>query len=67
MLDWLQQCYRFNCGGHHVPKNDIIRRFYRSKKMFFEVYQGLADHWEIYYNSNEIFEKIADQDLLISK
>ena len=47
-------------GGHHVPKNDIIRRFYRSKEMFFKVYKDLVDYWEIYYNSNEIFEKVAD-------
>ena len=51
-------------GGHHVPKDDIIRRFYRSQKMFFEVYKDLVDHWEIYYNSNEIFEKIADVDAI---
>ncbi len=49
-------------GGHHVPKNDIIRRFYRSQKMFFDLYRDLVDSWEIYYNSNEIFEKIADID-----
>ncbi len=49
-------------GGHHVPKDDIIRRFYRSKTMFFEVYKDLVDHWEVYYNSNEIFEKVADTD-----
>ncbi len=51
-------------GGHHVPKDDIIRRFYRSKQMFFEVYKALVDHWEIYYNSNEIFEKIADTNVI---
>ena len=49
-------------GGHHVPKDDIVRRFYRSQKMFFNVYKDLVDRWEIYYNSNEIFEKIADID-----
>lgn len=47
-------------GGHHIPKDDIIRRFYRSKELFFKVYKDLVDYWEIYYNSNEIFEKIAD-------
>ncbi len=47
-------------GGHYVPQDDIIRRFYRSQKMFFEVYKDLVDYWEVYYNSNESFEKIAD-------
>ena len=51
-------------GGHHVPKNDIIRRFYRSKEMFFSIYMELVDYWEVYYNSNEIFEKIADMDAI---
>ncbi len=53
---------RVIAGGHHVPKDDIIRRFYRSQKMFFDLYKDLVDRWEIYYNSNEIFEKIADID-----
>jgi len=30
--------------------------------MFFKVYIELVDYWEIYYNSNENFEKIADVD-----
>ena len=37
-----------------------MMRFYRSKEMFFNVYKDLVDYWEIYYNSNEIFEKVAD-------
>ncbi len=53
---------RVMSGGHHVPKDDIIRRFYRSQKMFFDVYKDLVDSWEVYYNSNETFEKIADTD-----
>ena len=53
---------RVVAGGHHVPENDIIRRFYRSQQMFFDVYKDLVDRWEVYYNSNEIFEKIADID-----
>lgn len=51
---------RVIAGGHHVPKDDIIRRFYRSQKMFFELYKDLVNSWEVYYNSNEIFEKVAD-------
>ena len=41
-------------GGHHVPKDDIIRRFYRSKEMFMYVYKDLVDKWIMYYNSDEI-------------
>ena len=46
-------------GGHNVPQDDIIRRFYRSKNMFYRVYKDIVDDWSIYYNSNEVFEKIA--------
>ena len=53
---------RVVAGGHHVPKSDIIRRFYRSKNMFLECYKDLVDKWEIYYNSDEIFEKVADDN-----
>lgn len=51
-------------GGHHVPKDDIIRRFYRSKEMFMYVYKDLVDKWIMYYNSDEITEKIAT-DIMI--
>ncbi len=47
-------------GGHYVPAKDIIRRFYRSKNMFQNTYKDIVDTWSIYYNSNEIFEEIAD-------
>ena len=51
-------------GGHDVPKDDIIRRFYRSQKMFFEVYKDIVDFWTIYYNSSESFDKVADMDYI---
>jgi len=51
-------------GGHDIPTEDIIRRFYRSKNMFWNVYKNIVDEWIIYYNSNEIFEEIADKDTI---
>ena len=51
-------------GGHHVPKDDIIRRFYRSKEMFMSSYKELVDKWTIYYNSDEVFEKIATDEMI---
>jgi predicted ABC-type ATPase len=51
-------------GGHHVPKDDIIRRFYRSKEMFMYVYKDLVDKWIMYYNSDEITEKIATEVMI---
>jgi len=49
-------------GGHHIPEDDIIRRYHRSKNLFFNVYKELVDEWIIYYNSNDIFEEIADKN-----
>ena len=51
-------------GGHNVDKKDIIRRFYRSKEMFWNVYKDLVDEWVVYYNSDEYFEKIADNKII---
>ncbi len=51
-------------GGHHVPKDDIIRRFYRSKEMFMFIYKNLVDKWIMYYNSDEINEKIAADKMI---
>lgn len=52
-------------GGHHIPQDDIIRRYYRSKNMFWNIYKDLCDSWSIYYNSDEIFEKIATNDKIL--
>jgi len=47
-------------GGHFVSEEDIIRRYFRSKRLFWDLYKNLVDSWILYYNSNEVFEKIAD-------
>ena len=51
-------------GGHDVPKDDIIRRFYRSKELFMTLYKDLMDKWIMYYNSDEICEKIATDQMI---
>jgi len=51
-------------GGHHVPNQDVVRRFYRSKDLFCSIYKDIVSSWSIYYNSDEIFEKIADDKLV---
>ncbi len=51
-------------GGHDIPTEDIMRRFYRSKDMFWNVYRNIVDEWIVYYNSNEIFEEIADKETI---
>ncbi len=46
-------------GGHHVPEEDIRRRYYRSKHNFWNHYRQLADSWLLIYNSDEGFQEVA--------
>ena len=50
---------RVQAGGHHVPTEDVIRRFYRSKHNFWYTYKDLVDQWHLYYNSTEHFQVVA--------
>ncbi len=50
---------RAQVGGHHVPTEDVIRRFYRSKYNFWYTYRNLVDRWSLFYNSTEHFQKVA--------
>lgn len=37
-------------GGHNVPEEDIIRRYYRSIINFNNIYKNLVDEWLLFYN-----------------
>ena len=50
---------RVTAGGHHVPTEDVIRRFYRSKHNFWYIYRDLVDRWHLFYNSAEHFQEVA--------
>ena len=50
---------RVSAGGHHVPTEDIVRRFYRSKHNFWHVYKDLVDRWHLFYNSTAYFQEVA--------
>ena len=50
---------RVEAGGHHVPTEDIVRRFYRSKHNFWYTYRDLVDRWHLFYNSVEYFQEVA--------
>jgi predicted ABC-type ATPase len=41
---------RVRLGGHHVPEDDIRRRYDRSRKHFLEDYLPLADEWGLWEN-----------------
>ena len=50
---------RVSAGGHHVPTEDVVRRFYRSKHNFWYTYRNLVDRWILFYNSAEYFQEVA--------
>lgn len=53
---------RVKNGGHPVPEEDIIRRFGRSKKHFWNTYKDLADNWILYYNGGDEIICVSEQD-----
>jgi predicted ABC-type ATPase len=48
-------------GGHDVPANDILRRFDRSVRNFFRLYQPLVDSWMLFDNAGPIPVLIAER------
>lgn len=54
--------HRVLTGGHNVPEADIIRRYYRSIKMFWGIYKSLVDEWHLYYNGDDKFELISNNN-----
>lgn len=49
-------------GGHHVPEDDIRRRFDRSVRHFIEDYLPLADAWGLWDNAVPPPRKVADHE-----
>lgn len=51
---------RVKIGGHHVPEDDVRRRFERSRKHFLADYVPLADEWVLWDNTSPPHRRIAD-------
>ena len=50
---------RVRKGGHDVPTDAIIRRYYRSKRNFWTNFRSLVDKWTLLYNGAEGFQPVA--------
>lgn len=50
---------RVKKGGHHVADKDVIRRFYRSKENFWNIYKNKADQWLMLNNSQQQAKEVA--------
>lgn len=46
-------------GGHDIPKEDIIRRFYRSRENFWYIYKDLVNEWNLFYNGTPEYILVA--------
>ena len=46
-------------GGHDIPKEDIIRRFHRSKENFCNLYKDMVDEWNLFYNGLSEYTFVA--------
>jgi predicted ABC-type ATPase len=53
---------RVRLGGHHVPGDDVRRRYERSRQHFLEDYLPLADEWVLWDNAQPPHQRIADSD-----
>lgn len=54
-------------GGHNVPIEDIIRRYFRSRNLFWCTYKNLVDEWMIFFNGDDNFELVANNDDIIDE
>ena len=46
-------------GEHDIPAADIIRRYKRSRNLFWKEYKDSANEWFLFYNGEDDFEEIA--------
>lgn len=58
---------RVSLGGHNIPEETVVRRYYRGIKNFFELYMPLADRWQLHDNSNFEPVLIAETSALTGK
>lgn len=50
---------RVRKGGHHVPDEDVRRRFSRCSSNFWTIYRKLASSWVILYNGVNPMQSVA--------
>ena len=54
---------RVASGGHNIPEETIIRRYYRGKKNLIQSYLALCQTWIIYDNSTFPSQLIAEKGI----
>ncbi len=49
-------------GGHNVPEDDIKRRYFRSRKLFWNTYKNMVDKWMLFFNGDDNYELVAEDN-----
>lgn len=52
-------------GGHDVPEIDIKRRYARSRRLFWNTYKNMVDKWMLFFNGDDNYELIAEDDEIL--
>lgn len=60
-LSVLRVAQRVSRGGHDIPKDVIIRRYWRSLANFERLYKPLCDAWTLYNNGATSLTPVASQ------
>lgn len=53
---------RVQKGGHHVPEEDVRRRFPRCAHNFWTLYRPLCNRWMLMYNGGVELQMVAEGD-----
>lgn len=61
-LSILRVADRVRKGGHHVPDDDVRRRYFRGIQNLFHLYRPLVDSWAIFDNSASVPRRIASKE-----
>jgi len=51
--------HRVRNGGHYVPDDEVIRRYYRGLKNLTDIFMPIVDRWVIYEFDRNSYEQIA--------
>ena len=54
-------------GGHNIPTEDIKRRYIRSRKLFISLYRNIVDKYLIFYNGDDNYELVAEDNEILDE
>ena len=54
-------------GGHDIPIEDIKRRYVRSRKLFLYLYKNMADKYLIFFNGDDNYELVAEDEDIVDE